>query len=234
MSVVQAKAFDNGAGSTALGSSFPGTCVSGNYRFGVSCPRPSNGTVINSEQESPGAVNWSKQTTNIDDPDFIGGNAIQVWAPASFNATTSRTVTLASSVAGIDFFIEDDEIDTTVGFLGGILKDNSVAANPQVTGAKSFTGDVVVYEVTTSGGGSNVGWTAGSGRTALSGTNITTGHHGNASDGDDMFIQRRVVLGGGSLSASIGNSGLASANTAMFVFRLKATATNDDDQVTET
>lgn len=217
MSIVQAKAVDSAGGATTLNNVYPATMNAANFRFALICPRGLIDTTT--EVESPGSVGMTKQTTNIDDPDGLGNVVVQCWAPGSFTATTSSLSSFPSSCKAIKYIFEDDEIDPAVGFLGGVVGANgSIAVTTWATATKAFTGDLVVYEMTTTGAGSDVHYAAGAGRAAVAGTNITTGHHGNTTDGDDMFVQRRVIIGGGTIGAS-GTCDSSSQNSAIYVFR---------------
>lgn len=222
MTIIQAKAVDNLGGSTTLANTFPTTCTPGNFRFKFICTRGS--TDGDSVAENVGTATWTKRTANVDDPDVIGNTAIQCWVPDTHNAASaSALTTLHASAAAIEFFLEDDEIDPAVGLLAGSMGSNgNIAVTAWLTAAKASggSGNIVAYEVSTSGANSDVSFTAGAGRTAVTGANITTGHHGNTGDNDDMFVQRRVVAAG-SYSASGGSSSVTQ-NSAIFLFQARA------------
>lgn len=223
---------DNGAGATTLVLTVP-TTSSGVHRALLICPRGS--VAVTSVTDNIGADTWSKKTAA--DPDFLGANPLQCWSPASYaSGVTTVTINLASSIACIAFWIEDPEVDTSVGFVVGVIGDNgSVAVTSWTSHAAGSSGGAAVgYGISTSGAGSDVSFVAGAGWTAFSGTGITTGHHGNTADGDDMFAERQIFGSAGGYSAD-GTSTSVTQNSAIFLFRYAAAVTSpgDDNQTFE-
>lgn len=228
--IIQADAVDTAGAAVTLANALPKTVTNGNFRMELVAP--STAVAITSDVASPNAVSWAQFAVT----DGTGGNlpnSIQAWHPAAYtNLDTSVLSSFASSNA-IKFFLESDIIDGSFGLLAGVIgfaatNPGFTFASPSVTG---LTGDLVLVEAVYTGGGINQGFSNGGDNTRipLSGTGITSGHHSNTVDGDDMYVQYRTVLAataGQSFSAAGAfpgsGGGAESAYSMILAFRKKA------------
>jgi hypothetical protein len=194
MSLVQAVANDNGAGATTvactIASSTAGNCLI--VVVGVYADTVTGVTDNLSQTYTPAYTPGSDHVTP------------GVWTcPNTASGVTTITATFSSSHGSVIFGIEES----------GIVTSSPVDQHKEAAFATVTVWDTTAATTTTqensigyasicAADGSNSSFAADAGWTPVSGTGITSGHHGNTTEGDDCFVARREYTTTGAYSAT--------------------------------
>jgi hypothetical protein len=147
-----------------------------------------------------------------------------VWTfPNSAAGVTLLTATFSVSRASSMFGLEESGLVTsnpadTFAFSASAL----VTVLDSGASATTAQANEVLYTVFASSDGSSRSFAATDGSTAVTGTGITSGHHGNATDGNDCFVSRREVTATGAYNGT--GTCTSSVATAALVTLKRATA----------
>jgi hypothetical protein len=154
------------------------------------------------------------------------GSFVQLYyCPNSVAGVSVITGTCTSSPV-IAFAIEESGVVTTSA-------EDAFAMPAVQTGVTSFTSgnsgtttnaNDVAYGVHASNTGNGLTWTAGSGWTPITGTNITGGHHLHTVDGDEMYVQRKTVTATGAYASDGTVSSANNIGSGIVLFKQAAAA----------
>lgn len=127
-------------------------------------------------------------------PNSAAADAGTLVVTFTFSASTASTaiVTEETGVATTSPLDKEAHSSTT----------SSAAWNSGTIASPTTQNNTVAYGFVSSGDGSDRSFAADAGWSPLSGTGITNGHHGNATDGTDLFVARREYTSTGSYAAS--------------------------------
>jgi len=199
MALLNAAASDNGAGSTTLSVTVPSSTAG-------SCMLAFIGT--HATDVSSVTDNLAQTYTRA----FVPGANTEhscVWTCKNSSAgVTSITATLCISRASVIFGVEESGINTTTPVDTSAFEAAPTSKATWTSTATSVTSqaNTIGYGFTATATGSNVSFADTSGGTAVTGTGITAGHHGNTTDGNDMFVSRQVYASASAKTASGTNS----------------------------
>jgi hypothetical protein len=194
MALVQAVANDNGAGAATItatiSSSTAGNCLV------VVIGR--NGRLITGVTD-----NQSQTYVQAYTPLNNGTEDTSTWVfPNTAAGVTLITATFSSSQGSVIFAIEESGLETSSVVDASAVTAGAVQATWS-SSATAISSTTVGYGICCSTGGSSqsIAVTA-SGWSDVTGTGITAGHHGNATEGDDLYMCRQVFASSGSKTAS--------------------------------
>jgi hypothetical protein len=176
--IVQAVAADNGAAATTVTVNIAATAA-GNRLIAVVGreSRSVTGFTAGSWTKASGTVAGSSQ-------------APAAWSQKNIAAgITSVTANLSSSLGTVMFILEIGGLDESADFdkSNWSVAETSATWSSGATGALTTATQMLIACAATAAGSSN-NFAADSPFTAVSGTGITSGHHGNTSEGDDLFV----------------------------------------------
>lgn len=146
--------------------------------------------------------------------------------PNSVSGVVRITATFSvSSASSAIAYAEPGIVTASPVDVGAHSAASSAAAWDTTATASMSQNDGVGYAYAVSTSGSNRAFTANSPYIAVTGTGITAGHHGNATDGNDLFVSRRVITAGGAQQATGTCTAASLQAAAIHVLKTAATDT---------
>jgi len=194
MALIQAVANDNGAGATTLVATIASSTVG-------SCLTAIVGRLANLVT---GVTDNLAQTYTAAFTPGAFTEAAGAWiCPNSAAGVTTITATFSASTGSVIFALEESGI-VTASPVDQTQRSTSTSGATYDSGATATTTNAndVGYAIACSAATSNVNFAADAGWTAVTGTGITSGHHGNTTEGDDLFVARREYTATGAYSAT--------------------------------
>jgi hypothetical protein len=211
--IVQCVATDAGAGSTALNVTISAT-TAGNSIIVIIGPEERAVTSV-TDNKGGGSSTYTEVAGTVNQSAapgcFYTLNCAAGITQVTVNGTSQPYIAFVMEVSGLLTASAEDAHVWATGALGTTWSSGATATLAQ---ANEFC-----IGVACSRGSSNCHFAeTGGGFAAITGTGITSGHHGNTTDGDDLFVCTKSVTATTAVTAS-GTSDNVTTNAGVVTFK---------------
>lgn len=220
MATVQTIAGDNGAGGTTIARTITSS-TAGNCLIAVIGILGKNVTGV-TDNLGQTWIQAATPGTNTEHPAFW-------YFPNTASGVTTVTATFSASFPSVIFVHEESGLATSSTKDKDAFSTSASSTTWDTTATASTTqADEIAFAAVASSSGSSRsfaldGTSSGAGWAVTSGTGITSGHHGNTTDGNDLFLARRVLSATGTYNCS-GTCTSSIRAAAIVTFKVAASA----------